>query len=211
MLYYIIMKYDFNELTIAEFLKCKSIADLEDDPLQRKIKLFASVSKRTIDEVESLPIDVLTKQIKEFSDVETLGANAKVNMKFKIKGRRFIIIWQTQKLTSAQYIDATFFCKDQDKLIYNIHNILASLAIEKNWYGKKLKYDGSNHKEVADLILNNMKIKQAYPILLFFCRYFKELLEATQTYLEFQIQKQVNKANKILDKVSIRDMVGLQL
>jgi hypothetical protein len=204
------MKYDFNELTIAEFLKCKSIADLEDDPLQRKIKLLASVSNRTIDEVESLPIDVLTKQIKEFSEVETLGANAKVNMKFKINGRRFIIIWQTQKLTSAQYIDATFFCKDQDKLIYNIHNILASLSIEKNWYGKKLKYDGSNHKEVADLILNNMKIKQAYPILLFFCKYFKELYATTQTYLELQILKTMKEANKEVDKLLVSDMVGLQ-
>jgi hypothetical protein len=204
------MKYDFNELTISEFLKCKSIADLEDDPLQRKIKLLASVSNRTIDEVESLSIEELTKQIKEFSEVETLSANAKVNMKFKINGRRFIIIWQTQKLTSSQYIDATFFCKDQDKIIYNIHNILASLAVERTWYGKQLKYNGANHKEVADLILNNMKIKQAYPILLFFCKYFKELQSNILTYLESQANQQIMKVKPIMDRLSEKGMVGLQ-
>lgn len=204
------MKYDFKKLTIGEFLKCKTIADLEDDPLQKKIKLLAAVSKRDIDEIESLSIEQLTKELKTFNEIETLNENSKVNMFFKIKGRRFRIVWQTQKLSAAQYIDATYFCKDQANIIHNIHNILASLAIERTWYGKELKYDGSKHKEIADLILNNMKIEQAYPIMLFFCKYSKELENNILIYLEQEAMKAMEKAQPIADKVLQNAMGGLQ-
>ena len=202
------MTYDFQNLTIGEFLKCKTIADLEDDPLQRKIKLLAAVSKRTEDEIESLSIEQLTKELKDFDSIETLSQNAKVNMHYKIKGRRFLVIWETQKLTAAQYIDATYFCKDQANIVHNIHNILAAISVEKTWYGKLKKYDGTKHKEIADLILNNMKIKKAYPILLFFCKYWEELQKAILTYLEAEVKNQVKSSQEILNKHFQKDMGG---
>jgi hypothetical protein len=121
-------------------------------------------------------------------------------MDFKVQGRRFKCIWQTQKLKASQYIDATSFCKDEANIINNIHNILAAICVEKTWYGKVKKYDGANHKEVADLFLNHMKIEQAYPIMLFFCRYYKELADNILTYLELEAEKALAKVKPILDK-----------
>ena len=129
-------------------------------------------------------------------------------MDFKVKGRRFKCIWQTQKLTAAQYIDATSFCKDEASIINNIHNILAAICIEKTWYGKVKKYDGVNHKEVADLFLNHMKIEVAYPIMLFFCRYYKELADNILIYLEAEANKAMEKVKPILDKHSKLNGVG---
>lgn len=199
---------DFKKLTIAEFLKCKTIADLEDDPLQRKIKLLAAVTNRTVDEVEELSIETLTKELKSFGEIESLNPNQKVNLKYKIKGRRFKVIWQTQKLSAAQYIDVTHFCKDSENIVHNIHNILASISIERTWYGKEKPYNGTKHKEIADLILNNMTIEQAYPIMLFFCRYSKALQDSILSYLEQEVENQMAKVHLIMEDL-MKGMDGL--
>ena len=201
------MKY--NKITIGQFLKCKTIADLEPDVLNRNIKLLAELSGKTFDEVESLPIEKLTNALKDFNKFELLNPNAKVKMSFKVNGRRFKCVWQTQKLTAAQYIDATSFCKDEKNIVANIHNILAAICIEKNWYGKVKKYDGANHKEVADLFYNHLKIDVAYPIMLFFCRYSKELADNILTFLELEAMNQLKKTQPIVDKLLKANGVGL--
>lgn len=199
----------FDKITIGQFLKCKTIADLEPDLINRNIKLLAELSGKTFDEVESMPIEQLTAALKDFNKFELLNPNAKVKMDFKVKGRRFKCIWQTQKLTAAQYIDATSFCKDEKNIVANIHNILASICVEKNWYGKVKKYDGANHKEVADLFYSHLKIDVAYPIMLFFCRYFKELADNILTYLESEANKAMEKAKPIADKILKQSGGGL--
>ena len=193
-------------LTINQFIKCKAIAELEPDVLTRNLKMVSIVNGKSVDELESLPIDELKKQLEKFNQIEKLTENTKVKMTFKIKGRRFEVIWRTQKLTSAQYIDVTSFCKNEKDIINNIHNILAAVCVEKTWYGKKLKYE--NHKEVSDLFLNNMSITVAYPIMLFFCNYFKELSANIQTYLEQEMLKAMN--NPIVVEALKRDGDGLQ-
>jgi hypothetical protein len=118
-------------------------------------------------------------------------------------------VWQTQKLTADQYIDVTSFCKDEKNIVGNIHNILAAICVEKNWIGKSKKYDGANHKEVADLFLNHMKIDTAYPIMLFFCKYFKELADNILIYLESEADKAMEKTKPIADKILKQSGGGL--
>ena len=199
----------FEKITISQFIKCKTIAELESDPLNRNIKLLAELTGKSFDEIESMPIDKLTVALKSFSEIESLNPDAKIKMDFKIKGRRFKCIWQTQKLTAAQYIDATSFCKDEASIINNIHNILAAICVEKTWYGKVKKYDGINHKEVSDLFYTNMKIEVAYPIMLFFCKYYKELADNILIYLEQEAEKAMEKVKVTVDKVSKLSGVGL--
>jgi hypothetical protein len=181
-------------LTIGQFIKCKTISEFETDVLDKSIKMLAIVTNKTFDEIEAMPVDELTNALKQFNEIEKLTESTKVRMKFKVKGKRFVCIWQTQKLGANQYIDATSFCKNEKDIVNNIHNILASICVERTWYGKKLKYNPEKHKEIADLFYNHLKITQAYPILLFFCRYFKELHDNIQIYLEEEVQKAVKVA-----------------
>ena len=162
----------YNDLTIGQFLKCKTIAEFETDPLQKNIRMLAEISGKTAEEIEELPISELLKKLKTLSEINSLPADSKVKMRFKVGGKRFECIWKTQELTAAQYIDVTHFCSDN--IIQNIHNILAAICVRRTW-GKRGKYDGANHKEIADLFYNNMKISQAYPIMVFFCKYSKVL------------------------------------
>jgi hypothetical protein len=181
-------------LTIGQFIKCKTISEFETDVLDKSIKMLAIVSNKTFDEIEAMPVNELTDALKQFNEIEKLTENTKVRMKFKVKGRKFECIWQTQKLGANQYIDATSFCKDEKDIVNNIHNILASICVERTWYGKKMKYNPENHKEIADLFYNHMKITSAYPIMLFFCKYFEELHSNILIYLEEAAEKSMKMA-----------------
>lgn len=171
---------NYSQLTIKQFIQCKMISELETDPIMRKVKLLAAIENKEVDEIESLPMKEMFAKLKGLEQVESLQPDGKVSMKFKVGGKRFIVKWRQQDLTAEQYIDASHFCKDP---INNIHNILAAISVQRTWYGNELPYNGSNHKEVSDLFYNHMKISTAYPIMLFFCSYSKELIYNIATSL----------------------------
>lgn len=185
---------DYKNLTIKQFLNCKRISDTVQDPIDRNVRLLAEITDRTVDEIESLPLGELKEQLKQLASIETIDTNQKLKLKFKTKGKRFEVIWKAQELTAAQYIDVTHFAKDSTKVIYNIHNMLAAISVERTWYGKRKKYDGAKHKEISELFYNHMTIKQAYPIMLFFCRFYEELANNILTYLS-------EEAKAVLEKV----------
>lgn len=177
----------YNQLTIKQFLKLKTIADFEADPLNRQLMMLSEISGQSMEELEQLPISELKDRLKEFANIEVIQHNERISMKFKVKGTRFECIWKTQELRAKQYLDATHFAKED--ILQNIHNILAAICVKKTWYGRRIPYDGSKHEETAKLLYNHMKISQAYPILLFFCRYSEALENNTGTFLMGEIQK----------------------
>ena len=180
---------NYAKLTIKQFLKCKQISELESDPIDKNIKLLSEVTGKPIEYFENLPLGELKDNLYKLAQIESLHENSKVHMKFKIKGKRFEVIWREQELTAAQYIDVCAFTKDPEQILYNIHNILASICVERTWYGKRLKYDGAKHKDIAELFYNHMTIEQAYPIMLFFCRYYEALAESIETYLSKEVEE----------------------
>ncbi len=193
---------NYSQLTIKQFLQCKLISELESDPVLRKVKLLAAIEGKEVDEIESLPMKEMFAKLKGLESVESLQPNGKVSMKFKVGGRKFIVKWRQQDLTAAQYIDATHFCKDP---INNIHNILAAISVEVKWF-REFPYNGDNHKEIADLFYNEMKISTAYPIMLFFCSYSEALIRNIATSLGEVALKELRKL-----KHSIVSGDGLQL
>lgn len=191
---------NYNQLTIKQFLNCKRISELEADPIDKNVRLLSEITGKQVDEIESLPISELKEQLRKLGAIETLLPESKVKMKFKVKGQRFTCIWEQQKLTAAQYIDVCHFTKNGGDMIYQIHNILAAICVKRTWYGKQLKYDGSQHKEVADLFYNHMTIEQAYPIMLFFCKFYEELEINIATYLLKEANKLKLEAEQIFGK-----------
>jgi hypothetical protein len=173
----------YSDLTIKQFLNCKLISEMQTDPIDRNVRLLAEVSGKTVDEIESLPLTELKAKLKYLANIEDLGEVGKVRMKFKVKGKSFKVIWKTQELTSGQYIDVSHFTKEPDKIIYNIHNILAAISVPMKYGLIQQKYDGAKHKDIAELLYNHMTIAQAYPIMLFFCRYYEELDSNILTFL----------------------------
>ena len=191
---------NYNQLTIKQFLKIKLISELEQDPLHRKVLILSEISGQSVDDIESMPIGDMIEALKGLDKIENLQTDEKIKLKFKVGGRRFIVKWKEQDLTSEQFIDVSHFCKDPDKILSNIHNILASVCVERNWYGKELGYKGDKHKEIADLFHNEMKIATAYPIMLFFCKYYEALHRNILIFLESEANQAMKNTKELMDK-----------
>lgn len=191
---------NYNQLTIKQFLKIKLISELEQDPLHRKVLILSEISGQSVDDIESMPIGDMIEALKGLDKIENLQTDEKIKLKFKVGGRKFIVKWKEQELTSEQFIDVSHFCKDPDKILSNIHNILASVCVERNWYGKELGYKGDKHKEIADLFYNEMKIATAYPIMLFFCKYYEELQRNILTFLESEANQAMKNTKELMEK-----------
>ena len=196
----------YDQLTIKQYLQLKLIAELESDPLIRKMKMLAEVSGQSLEWAEALPIGELISRLEKLDRIAEIPEGGKVNMKLKAGGKKWILKWRTQDLLGSQYIDSMHFLKDEAKIEKNIHNVLASIAVEVNWYGKELPYDGNNHKERAETFKNELKMAQVYLIYVFFCEYFKTLTDNIQTYLIAEAEKVVKEVG---DHLEING-VGLQ-
>ena len=199
---------NYNQLTIKQFLKIKLISELEQDPLHRKVLILSEISGQSVDDIESMPIGDMIEALKGLDKIENLQTDEKIKLKFKVGGRKFIVKWKEQELTSEQFIDVSHFCKDPDKILSNIHNILASVCVERNWYGKELGYKGDKHKEIADLFYNEMKIATAYPIMLFFCKYYEELQRNILTFLESEASKAMKNTKELMEKFTDLERSG---
>lgn len=199
---------NYNQLTIKQFLKIKLISELEQDPLHRKVLILSEISGQSVDDIESMPIGDMIEALKGLDKIENLQTDAKIKLKFKVGGRKFIVKWKEQELTSEQFIDVSHFCKDPNKILSNIHNILASVCVERNWYGKELGYKGDKHKEIADLFYNEMKIATAYPIMLFFCRYYEVLQQNILTFLESEANKAMKNTKELMEKFKDLEVSG---
>lgn len=179
----------YQQLSIKQFLHCKSIADLEEDPILRKCKMLSEITGKPLDEVEAMPLADLIKELKDFDNIGQFSFDDKIKFRFKVKGQRFSVVWKQQKLTADQYIDVSHFTKNKDQILSNIHNIMAAICVRRTWYGRLLPYKGEDHKEIADLFYNHMLIAQAYPIMVFFCDYSIRLTQAIQTYLDQEVSQ----------------------
>ena len=166
--------------------------------MDKSIRLLSEISGKTQEQIEEMPIIEMKAQLKELYEIEHLNENTKVNMNIKVKGERFRVVWELTKLTAAQYIEVAEWTKEPEKIIYNIHKILASLVVRRTWYGKTKKWDATEHKYIADLFYNNMKIEQAYPIMLFFCKYSEALHDSMRTYLAEQAVKLTREAQEMI-------------
>ena len=88
----------FEKITISQFIKCKTIAELETDPLNRNIKLLAELTNKTFDEIESMPIEDLTKSLKAFSEIVNAEELIRRNWKLMYFNTSNLAAFQIEKI-----------------------------------------------------------------------------------------------------------------
>jgi len=92
-------------------------------------------------------------QTLSFLTEQLLGQVQKV---VEFGGVRYDVITDVYNLNGGQYITLMHLMKDPDKVIDQLHEVMAVFLVPKKrtWYGwKKGKYDPERHKEVSEAML----------------------------------------------------------
>jgi hypothetical protein len=102
---------------------------------------------------------------------------------------------------------------ENDAILFdNLHKILTVIfrPIDKK-YGllwKSKKMNGKVIRETADNILKNMSIADAYPIAVFFCNRYPDLMQTIKTSLTEEAEKIVTEVKKELKTETDLQTVG---
>lgn len=180
------MKREFRRLTIKEYLSILSQLPYESEVefIERRLSV---VLRQPIDSIKALPYLILMDYKGELEKAENDLQGLRIKNKVKVSGKWFKVDHDIMKINAAQFIDASHFSKNAET---ELHNFIAVFLRPMSWrFGKVEDYKGSNHKEIAELVLNNMRIEQALPLLVFFCEVLQELSSHIETYLIQETKK----------------------
>jgi hypothetical protein len=174
------MQRDFNRLTIKEYVSTLSQMPYESELeySQRRVAVVLGVPVQTI---KDLPYSIFTDYANELKKIEDNLEGYKLKSKLKIGKTWYKVETDIMKITAAQFIDASAFSKEAQK---DLHKFLAVFLRPITWrFGKALSYDGKMHQEISDEVFENMTMKDAQPLLVFFCKVLQGLSIHIRTYL----------------------------
>jgi hypothetical protein len=182
------MKTIYYNLTLKDFIELNSVKGTDLEAKRQKLSILFKVEREFFDGMTSAQV------IELYSDFEKLEAQpikTVYKKRIKVGGRWFFIDYRLSQISSAQFIDITHFAKSNP--LDNIHRIVASCIRPISWrFGKAGKYNGDEHDEISELLLNQIKIKDAYPIMLFFCTLSSKLSDNILSYFLSQSEEMEN-------------------
>jgi hypothetical protein len=174
------MQREFNRLTIKEYVSTLSQMPYESE-LEYSQRRVSTVLGVPLDYIQNLPYTIFTDYANELKTIEDNLVGFKLKSKLKIGKTWYKVENDIMKITASQFIDASAFSKEAQK---DLHKFLAVFLRPMTWrFGKALNYDGKNHKEISDEVFEKMTMKDAQPLLVFFCKVLHELSTHIGTYL----------------------------
>lgn len=189
-------------VTLKTYFQVQEIQNDEFlDQIDKDTEIIALLTGTTYKDVMGLTLEAKRDELSRIQFLKDLDKiRPKLKKHFWIKGKRFYVELNMQKITGGQYVDLMTFLKQPDKANENIHNVLAVLAKPlKFGFIKAKKYDGENHLERAKLFYDNLKVLQVYPITVFFCKLSDYLTKAMLDYLNSELMT----ANKMIEELKV--------
>ena len=199
------LKYNkWEDISIKKFDEISNILSSmnnvnEDEALEININLLSALCDVDAEEIEDLPLTEFSKLVKQ---TEFLKEMPKVDIKdsYVINGKKYVLLSNVQKMTTAQYIDYQTLVKNADK---NVKELLAVFLIPK---GKK--YGEYDLEEVMSDIYNYFPIADARAVSFFFTLVLQSLTKATLISLERRTKKELKKAKTKEEKEKIEMLLG---
>ena len=174
------MQREFNRLKVKDYISTLSQMPYESE-LEYSQRRVATVMGLDIKLIKALPLVIFQDYEAKLKEVENTLKGYKLKKKIKIGGKWFKVETDIMKITAAQFIDASAFSKVAEK---ELHKFIAVFLRPMSWrFGKVQDYDGTNHKEVSELVFQEMQMKDAQALLVFFCKVLNKLSIRTETYL----------------------------
>jgi hypothetical protein len=183
------MKRNYYNLTLKDFIQLQQVKDLGIEAKKKKLSIVYKIEPEFFDGFTSEQIISLYS---DFEKLESQQIKTTYKKRVKVGSRWFFVDYRLSQISASQFIDISHFSKSNP--IENIHKIVASCIRPISWrFGKPSKYDGSEHDEISELLLNQMKVKDAYPIMLFFCTLSAKLSDNILTYFLSTKEETLNK------------------
>ena len=190
---------DYSEVTISQLIEIKAIDEdksIDNEPapeLTRAILKLSVFNGVPYEKLESMPLAEIKEDIKKLAFLDTLPSDKKVEW-FKCGGYWWKVNYDITKLSAGNYIDMDMWVKKPDEILNNSHKILSIFCQPFKWLRKYKKITDEQKFE----ILKNVPVSVAYPLAVFFCNLFSNLIESMPDYLQQQSQQLMKEAQELV-------------
>jgi hypothetical protein len=173
----------WNNISVWQYQNIvKTLANKDQDDIDKSFKLIGIVYNMTENQVDSLTQAEYKAKLKECDFLNTMPEGKPVKV-IKVNGKRYRLIYDVTRMPFGRYVESKAFVGD----IYgNLHKLGATMVIpqKRNWLGLWVddKYDASKHEDYADDILQ-ANFQDVYFSLVFFYQVYRNWIEVTRGYL----------------------------
>ena len=173
----------WNNISVWQYQNIvKTLANKQDDEIEKSFKLIGIVYNMTENQVDSLTQAEYKAKLKECDFLNSMPEGKPVKV-IKVNGKRYRLIYDVTRMPFGRYVESKAFVGD----IYgNLHKLGATMVMpqKKNWLGLWIddKYDASKHEDYAEDILQ-ANFQDVYFSMVFFYQVFRNWIEVTKDYL----------------------------
>ena len=173
----------WNNISVWQYQNIvKTLANKQEDEIEKSFKLIGIVYNMTENQVDSLTQAEYKALLKECDFLNSMPEGKPVKV-IKVNGKRYRLIYDVTRMPFGRYVESKAFVGD----IYgNLHKLGATMVMpqKRNWLGLWVddKYDASKHEDYADDILQ-ANFQDVYFSLVFFYQVFRNWIEVTRDYL----------------------------
>jgi hypothetical protein len=173
----------WNNISVWQYQNIvKTLANKDEDDIDKSFKLIGIVYNMTENQVDSLTQAEYKAKLKECDFLNSMPEGKPVKV-IKVNGKRYRLIYDVTRMPFGRYVESKAFVGD----IYgNLHKLGATMVIpqKRNWFGLWVddKYDASKHEDYADDILQ-ANFQDVYFSLVFFYQVYRNWIEVTRGYL----------------------------
>ena len=173
----------WNNISVWQYQNIvKTLANKQDDEIEKSFKLIGIVYNMTENQVDSLTQAEYKAKLKECDFLNNMPEGKPVKV-IKVNGKRYRLIYDVTRMPFGRYVESKAFVGD----IYgNLHKLGATMVMpqKRNWLGLWVddKYNAAKHEDYADDILQ-ANFQDVYFSLVFFYQVFRNWIEVTKDYL----------------------------
>ena len=173
----------WNNISVWQYQNIvKTLANKQEDEIEKSFKLIGIVYNMTENQVDSLTQAEYKALLKECDFLNSMPEGKPVKV-IKVNGKRYRLIYDVTRMPFGRYVESKAFVGD----IYgNLHKLGATMVMpqKRNWLGLWIddKYDASKHEDYADDILQ-ANFQDVYFSMVFFYQVFRNWIEVTRDYL----------------------------
>ena len=173
----------WNNISVWQYQNIvKTLANKQEDEIEKSFKLIGIVYNMTENQVDSLTQAEYKEKLKQCDFLNSMPEGKPVQI-IKVNGKRYRPIYDVTKMPFGRYVESKAFVGD----IYgNLHKLGATMVMpqKRNLLGLWVddKYDAGKHEEYAEDMLQ-ANFQDVYFSLVFFYQVFRNWIEVTRDYL----------------------------
>jgi len=206
----------WDDITIEMYIKLKPVLETEQEPITRVINLLCILTGKKREEIQDITLPDYKMLLDKMSFLNTELPKDLRKKRIKLNGQWYEWKLDAKNMLFGEYISVMEIMQkasDNEAVLFNnLHKILTVIfrPVEKK-YGmlwRSMQVDGEKIRETSENILKHMSIADAYPIAVFFCNRYPDLMKAIKTSLKEKAEKIVKEVKRELKKETNLQTVG---